>query len=77
MGSGFGISLKKLLNDGYDKTSEDDRDRRAGNNLIIHKSETKTHDKKVTKLAISRLKVRRSVCNLGLYQYMKFPYFSH
>lgn len=38
MGSGFGISLKKLLNDGYDKTSSDDRDRRPGNKLIIHKS---------------------------------------
>lgn len=37
-GSGFGISLKELLNDGYDKTSSDDRDRRAGNKLIIHKS---------------------------------------
>lgn len=37
-GSGFGISLKELLNDGYDKTSSDDRDRRAENKLIIHKS---------------------------------------
>lgn len=37
MGSGFGILLKKLLNDGYDKIFLDDRDRRVGNKLIIIK----------------------------------------